>query len=174
MDDLRYPVGEFVMEPGPTPEHRRAWIEEIERTPARLRAAVEALPVGAIDRPYRPGGWTARQVVHHLADSHLNSYVRFRLALTENEPTIKPYEQDRWAELQDAKDAPVEISLALLEALHYRWVRLLRSMGEEDFARKFRHPEIGVLDLTTNLALYAWHSRHHRAHVELCGKLGGD
>jgi hypothetical protein len=115
--------------------------------------------------PYRPGGWTVRQVVHHLPDSHLNSYVRFKLALTEEGPTIKPYYEDRWAELEDARHAPLNISLTLLESLHRRWVMLLRSLAEKDFARTFLHPELGVMSLEKNLSLYAWHGRHHVAHI---------
>jgi len=155
------------MEPNPTAAHRDAWISEIERAPALIRAAVNALPEGGLDKPYRPGGWTARQVVHHVADSHMNSYVRFRLALTEDEPTIKTYEEARWAELEDARSAPVEISLQLLDALHERWVRLLRSLSDADYAKKFRHPELGEVTLTRNVALYAWHGRHHEGHIRL-------
>jgi len=118
-----------------------------------------------LDTPYRPGGWTVRQVVHHLPDSHLNSYIRFRLALTEKEPTIKPYDQERWAELDDAKTAPIEPSLALLEALHQRWIMLLRSLIPADFARTFNHPEMGIVTLDATLRLYEWHGRHHTAHI---------
>lgn len=118
-----------------------------------------------LDTPYRPGGWTVRQLAHHVPDSHLNSYVRFRLALTEDEPTIKPYYEDRWAELPDARTAPIHTSLALLGSLHERWVLLLRSMAPEQFARTFRHPELGLMTLDKNLALYAWHGQHHVAHI---------
>lgn len=118
-----------------------------------------------LDTPYRDGGWTVRQVVHHVADSHMNAYVRFRLALTEQEPVIKPYDEAAWAELADAKDAPPEISLALIDALHNRWTRLLRSMSGADFLKQFRHPELGAVPLEKNLALYAWHGKHHVAHI---------
>lgn len=165
MTDLRYPIGEFKWEGEITDEERRSFIDAIAETPARLRAAVEGLSAAQLDTAYRPGGWTIRQVVHHLPDSHLNGYTRFKLALTENEPTIKPYAEGHWAELEDARTAPVEISLALLESLHDRWVRLLRSLRAADFARTFRHPELGVVTLDRNLALYAWHGRHHVAHV---------
>jgi uncharacterized damage-inducible protein DinB len=163
--DLSYPIGKFKWEGDQTNERRQKFIDEIAKTPAIVRAAVEGLSPEQLETPYRPGGWTVRQVVHHLADSHLNSYVRFRLALTEDEPTIKPYHEDKWAELEDARTAPLEISLALLESLHERWVRLLKSLKAEDFARAFRHPDLGVVSLDKNLGLYAWHGRHHVAHI---------
>ena len=166
MTDLRYPIGPFDWKPGDTTDdQRRQQICNIEMAPARIRAAVEGLSPEQLDTPYRPGGWTVRQVVHHLPDSHLNAYTRFRLALTEDEPTIKPYDENRWAQLEDARTAPVEISLALLDGLHQRWVLLLRSLQAADFARIFRHPELGVVGLDRNLALYAWHGRHHEAHI---------
>ena len=131
-----------------------------------MRDAVEGLSSEQLDTPYRPGGWTVRQVVHHVPDSHMNSYVRFKLALTEDEPTIKPYEQERWAELADARNEPVETSLVLLESLHRRWVSLLKSLKAAELARTFRHPELGVMTLDRNLALYAWHGKHHVAHIK--------
>ena len=133
--------------------------------PAELRAAVHGLSPEQLDTPYRLEGWTVRQVVHHLPDSHMNSFIRFKLALTEEEPTIKPYDEDLWARLGDVRNTPVEVSLRLLESLHQRWVVLLRSLGDEDWPRKFRHPELGVMSLERNLALYAWHGRHHVAHI---------
>lgn len=160
--DLRYPVGKFEWPSGQGPEE---WIEEIASAPARLRAAVENLSADQLDTPYRPGGWTVRQVVHHLADSHLNSYARFRWALTEEEPAVKPYDEKAWAELADARAGEAEVSLRLLEALHARWVALLRSLSPADFARTFRHPEHGAWPLDKNLALYAWHGRHHTAQI---------
>ena len=163
--ELSYPIGKFKWEGDATAEQRQQLIDEIAGTPARVRAAVEGLSAEQLETPYRPGGWTVRQVVHHIADSHLNSYVRFRLALTEDEPTIKPYHEDRWAELDDARTAPLEVSLALLESLHERWVRLLKSLKAEDFARTFRHPDMGVVSLDKNVGLYAWHGRHHVAHI---------
>jgi uncharacterized damage-inducible protein DinB len=163
--DLRYPIGPFQYDGPLTDEQRQHLIDQIEAAPGKLRAAVEGLSLDQLDTPYRPGGWTVRQVVHHLPDSHLNSYVRFRLALTEDEPTIKPYFEDRWAELDDARHAPIDISLALLDALHRRWVLLLRSLSERDFARTFSHPELGVVSLEKNVSLYAWHGRHHIAHI---------
>ena len=142
-----------------------AFVDQIAETPARMRAAVARLNDAQLDTPYRPGGWTVRQVVHHVPDSHMNSYVRFRLALTEDAPVIKPYEEARWAELHDARTLPVEPSLELLESLHARWVPLLRSLNEADWKRIFRHPEMGLVRLEQNAALYAWHGRHHVAHI---------
>jgi hypothetical protein len=163
--DLRFPVGQFQRPAQITEEQRRAYIGTIAETPMRLKAALEGLTTAQLDTPYRPGGWTVRQLVHHLPDSHMNSYVRFRLALTEDEPTIKPYDEARWAELADAKTSPIEPSLLLLEHLHERWVLLLRSLKPADWARKFRHPELGAMTLDQNLALYEWHGRHHVAHI---------
>ncbi|MBM3814348.1 MAG: putative metal-dependent hydrolase [Acidimicrobiia bacterium] len=167
MEDLRYPAGKFTPPAASTAADRNAQIEGIAGAPAGFRQAIQELPEGGLDKPYRPGGWTARQVVHHVADSHMNSYVRFRLALTEETPTIKPYEESRWAELEDARSAPAEISLQLLDALHDRWVRLLRSLSDRDFQRKLRHPEMGEITLEYMLALYDWHCRHHTAHIRL-------
>jgi hypothetical protein len=166
MDELKYPIGRFKLEGPVTAEQRRQWIEEIAALPAQVREAVAGLSSSQLDTPYRPGGWTIRQVIHHLADSHLNSYIRYRLALTEEQPTIKAYKEDRWAELADAKEAPVELSLTLLDSMHQRWVLLMQAMGEADWKRAFVHPERGVMTLETNLALYAWHGKHHLAHIQ--------
>jgi len=163
--DLQYPVGRFEFPREVSSEDRARFIQEIADTPANLRAAVAGLSAEQLDTPYRPGGWTVRQVVHHVPDSHMNSYVRFRLALTEDEPTIKPYDEARWAELPDSRKGRIETSLALLESLHERWVLLLRSLSDGDFRRQFRHPELGAVSLEKNLALYAWHGRHHVAHI---------
>jgi hypothetical protein len=163
--DLQYPIGRFEWRGPNSADDRRRLIDAIDQAPANLRAAVDDLSEQQLDTPYRPGGWTVRQVTHHVPDSHINAYTRFRLALTEDEPTIKPYDESRWAELSDARTAPVETSLALLESLHLRWAMLLRSLSEGDFARQFRHPELGIVSLDKNLALYAWHGRHHTAHV---------
>jgi hypothetical protein len=165
ISDPRFPIGKFHYDGPPAEDQRRSFIGEIANTPAALRAAVRGLLAQQLDTPYRDGGWTVRQVVHHLPDSHLNAYVRFKLALTEDEPTIKPYAEDRWAELEDTKSTPIEISLVLLESLHDRWVRLLRSLTMEDWKRQFRHPELGVVPLEKNVALYAWHGKHHVAQV---------
>jgi len=163
--DARYPVGKYEEPAKVTPELRARAIQEIAATPEKLRAAVKGLNDAHLDTPYREGGWTVRQVVHHVADSHMNSYVRFRLALTETEPTIKPYEESAWARLEDAAHAPIEVSLRLLEPLHERWARLLRSMKTEDFARRFRHPEQGARTIDWMLFLYEWHGKHHTAHI---------
>jgi hypothetical protein len=163
--DLRYPIGPFEFTGPLNDDQRLAFIDQIEETPARMRAAVAGLADEQLDTPYRPEGWTVRQVVHHVPESHLNSYVRFKLAITEEEPTIKPYFEDRWAQLDDAHMAPVALSLDLLDALHGRWVWFLRSLKGKDFERRFQHPELGTASLAKNLALYAWHGRHHVAHI---------
>ena len=163
--DLRYPIGRFTRPASLTDASRAAAIAAIADTPKQLRNAVHGLSDTQLDTPYRPGGWTVRQTVHHVADSHMNSYIRWRLALTESEPVIHPYDQTAWAELTDARTAPVELSLQLVENLHARWVLLLKSLSDADFARTFRHPELGLVRLDTNLALYAWHGRHHAAHI---------
>lgn len=163
--ELRYPIGEFKFEGPLTDDRRAAFIGKIEETPVRMRAAVAGLNDEQLDTPYRPGGWTVRQVVHHVPESHLNSYVRFKLAITEDEPTIKPYFEDRWAELDDARQAPIALSLDLLEALHGRWIWFLRSLKQADFQRTFRHPELGIVSVDKNIALYAWHGEHHVAHI---------
>jgi uncharacterized damage-inducible protein DinB len=162
---LKYPVGDFERPEKLSEGQRSACIRTIAETPARLKAAVAGLSEAQLETPYRPGGWTVRQVVHHMADSHMNSYVRFRLALTEDEPTIKTYDEARWAELSDAKTAPIEPSLTLLDTMHERWVMLLRGLTPKDWTRTFRHPERGLMTLEQNLALYDWHGRHHVAHV---------
>jgi DinB family protein len=163
--DLRYPIGPFKLEGAVSSEDIQRAIAQISEAPAELRAAVAGLTLDQLDTPYRPGGWTVRQVVHHVPDSHLNSYCRFKLALTEDEPTIKPYREERWAELSDSRETPIEVSLSLLESLHQRWVTLLKSFGPAEFERTFLHPAIGVVTLAQNACLYAWHGRHHTAHV---------
>lgn len=166
LENLRYPVGRYQRRGKVDAAKREEWIGEIERLPENLQRAVKGLTDAQLERPYRPGGWTVRQVAHHVADSHLNSYMRFRLAVTEDKPTIKTYSEADWAELADAKAAPVEISLALLEALHARWVLLLRSFGEDEFARTAMHPEWGEMSVEELLGHYEWHCRHHVAHIE--------
>ncbi len=165
MEDLRYPIGKFQLAGVTEAGQLAQWIADIAATPAALRAATRGLSPEQIDTPYREGGWTIRQLVHHVPDSHMNAYIRFRLALTENEPTIKPYEESRWAELQDARTAPLEVSLSLLDSLHQRWTLLLRSLSPEDWRRTFRHPELGLVSLERNAGLYSWHGRHHVAHI---------
>jgi len=163
--DLSYPIGKFERPQNVTSEMRAGFIENIAAAPARFRAAVQGWNDRQLDTAYRPGGWTVRQVIHHVADSHINSYCRFRLALTEQNPSVKGYDEKVWAELPDAKSLPVDVSLALLDNLHARWVVLLRSLSDDDFARTFHHSELGSVRLDTNLALYSWHCRHHEAHI---------
>lgn len=162
--DLRYPIGDFVRPNGSTAESRGANIETLRLLPERFAAAVAGLDERQIDTPYREGGWTVRQLVHHVADSHANAYVRFKLALTEDWPTIKPYDEAAWAKLADS-NLPVDSSLTLLTALHARWVTILESLTEEDFRKGYVHPGGGRQNLAQVLALYDWHSRHHTAHV---------
>lgn len=164
LDALRYPVGRFKASPSNGPGERAGHIAELRALPERLRAAVNGLSETQLDTPYREGGWTVRQVVHHVADSHANSVIRFKLALTEDWPTIKTYDEASWAKLSDSR-LPIDGSLVFLDALHARWVSLLEAMSDEDFARGFTHPENGRMDLNKALAIYAWHSRHHTAHI---------
>jgi hypothetical protein len=165
---LRYPIGKFAL-PGDSERTEEFFAEALRAIadfPQLLRREVETLNEAQLDSPYRPEGWTVRQVVHHCADSHLNSFTRFKLALTEDNPTIKPYFEERWAELPDAKSAPVEESLRLLEGLHARWTRLLQYLTPPDWEKTFIHPEsCRTITLRENLALYAWHCRHHLAHI---------
>jgi hypothetical protein len=165
MTDLRYPIGRFDYTESATSEELEHALSRIERHPAAMRRAVEGLSRKQLDTPYRPGGWTVRQVVHHVPDSHVNAYVRTKLALTENEPVIRPYDEQRWAMLADTASTPVAASLTLLEAVHTRWVVLLRSLSASDFARSLRHPEIGVLSLGQLIVQYGWHGDHHVAHI---------
>ena len=164
LDDLRYPIGRFTSPADSSPELRAAQIDTLRLLPERLTAAVTGLSDTQLDTPYREGGWTVRQVVHHLADSHAMSYTRFKLALTEDSPTIKPYDEAAWANLADSR-LPVAVSLDLLAAVHARLVALLQSLSDADFARLFVHPERGPMTLARNLAMYDWHSRHHTAHI---------
>jgi uncharacterized damage-inducible protein DinB len=165
MGDPRFPIGKFNGQAPANDAEREQFIRDIEETPAKLRAAVKGLSEEELNTPYREGGWTVRQVIHHVPDSHLNSYIRFKLALTEDEPTIKPYQEDRWAELADSRVTPIETSLSLLDSLHQRWILLLRSFTAADWKKTFRHPEAGVLSLDKTVALYAWHGKHHVAHI---------
>lgn len=173
VDDVRYPIGRPQPEIDLSPARISALIDEIAAAPAALRAAVDGLSAEQLDTPYRPGGWTVRQVVHHLPDSHLNSYVRFRLALTEDQPRVPSYSETAWAELPDAKEGDVEASLLLFEGLHHRWVHLLRSLEPADFQRTYDQAERGVQTLELNLQIYAWHGRHHAAQIMgLRGRMG--
>jgi hypothetical protein len=163
--DLRYPIGRFRRPASLSPAERTAAVAAIAEAPARLREAVAGLAPAQLDTPYRPGGWTVRQLVHHVPESHMNAFVRLKLALTEDDPTIRPYHEDRWAELPDARSAPIEPSLALLESLHQRWDLALRELAAADWERTFVHPELGRQTVGQLVALYAWHGRHHVAHV---------
>jgi len=166
MDNLSYPVGKFVWPKDVTDDDRHRWIREIAQLPADVRAAVGGLSDAQLDTPYRPGGWSVRQVVHHLADSHMQAVVRLRLALTEDAPTIRPYDQDGWADLSDSKSGPVEPSLQLLDGLHERWAALAGSLPPEAFGRVFFHPELDKdVSVDSLLAMYAWHGHHHAAHI---------
>ncbi len=165
MGDAQYPLGKFVEDPDVTAEKRARWIQEIAEAPATFRKAVAGLTAEQLDTPYRAGGWTVRQVVHHMADAHLHTLIRFRLALTEENPAVPGYDPARWGELQDAKHGPVDVSLALLEALHARWVLLLRAMAPADYARTFRRADGQVHTLDRALQVYAWHGRHHAAQI---------
>lgn len=166
--DPRYPVGKAdIPNRALSSDERRKLIEQIAAAPAELRAATRKLDGKGLDTPYRDGGWTATQVVHHVADSHMNAYIRFKLALTEDKPTIKPYDEAKWAELPDVASVPVETSLSLLDSVHERFVSMLQSMSDADFRRELIHPEHGVRTLDQMLALYAWHGRHHTGHVKL-------
>lgn len=163
--DLAYPIGRHQPPAVVDDAARGRFIAELAAAPAALRAAVQGLDERQLDTPYRSGGWTVQQVVHHLPDSHLNAYVRFKLALTEDEPLIRTYEEARWAELPEARQGPVGLSLDLLDALHARWLACIRALPPERFARTFRHPDLGVMTLDQQLAMYAWHGRHHVAQI---------
>lgn len=167
LENLRYPVGRLPRRSSPLSiDERASLLGVIEQAPARFRSLVNGLTDAQLDTPYRPGGWTIRQVVHHVPDSHLNAYVRMKLAVTEDAPAINTYEEQLWAELPEAKTGPVEMSLALLDALHTRWVTFLRALPEPDFRRTFTHPQWGQVAVEESIAMYAWHCRHHAAHIE--------
>jgi hypothetical protein len=162
---LKYPIGKFEFKKDVTSESRKTFIKEIELLPGKLSKAVSGLNDEQLDTPYRHDGWTVRQVVHHIPDSHLNAYVRIKLALTEKEPTIKTYEEKEWAKLHDYYQTPIEVSINLLEALHKRWVVLLNSLNENDFRRKFKHPDWGLISIDYLVSQYAWHGNHHVSHI---------
>lgn len=163
-EDLRYPIGKFELPGDVSAATRAGWIETVAATPDSMRRAVEGLRDEQLDTPYRPGGWTVRTLVHHVADSHTNAYARFKLTLTEDVPTIRTYDEKRWAELADSK-LPIGISLELLDALHLRWTSLMRAASDADWTRRLHHPEVGEMTLQSLLALYAWHGPHHVAHI---------
>lgn len=164
-EDLRFPIGEFEQNVSFSSEKRKQFVKTIENLPVDFRKAVSGLSLEQLKAPYRPGGWTLQQLVHHVADSHMNSFIRFKLALTEDAPTIKTYDEGAWAETADVKNVQIESSLTILDGVHARWAMLLKSMGETDFDRVVHHPERGGMTLHALLALYDWHSRHHTAHV---------
>lgn len=164
-EDLRYPIGKFVYDESAEEKNRHAAITAIGELPARLRLAIAGLSMSRMKTTYRPGGWTLNQLVHHVADSHMNSFIRFKLALTEDAPTIKTYHENLWAELPDANNDAPELSLKIIDALHERWFLLLKSLKNEDFLRKVTHPEHGLIDLRYLVALYEWHGKHHTAHI---------
>ena len=171
LEKLRFPTGRFKYPEFITAVQVKNWIDEIENLPTDFRQMAESLSEQQLDTAYRPNGWTLRQVIHHVPDSHLNSYIRFRWALTEDTPTIKAYDETKWAELPDAKSAPIDLSLDLLESLHKRWVILLRSLSEKQLKRNYTHPESGKqISLEKTIALYAWHGRHHLGHLKLVPK----
>jgi uncharacterized damage-inducible protein DinB len=163
--DLRYPVGKWSPAPAIDDDTRRTLIAQIEELPRQIGAAVSGLDDARLDTPYRPDGWTPRQIVHHVMDSHMNAYIRFKLAVTEDNPTIKPYNEQTWAETLDGRTAAVSITLPVIDGLHQRWVQFLRSLEPRAFARTLVHPERGPMTLDTLLQLYAWHGRHHTAHI---------
>jgi hypothetical protein len=168
IDSRRYPIGRFSRQTAPLDsEARAACIDAVAQAPVRIRAAVDGLRDTDLQRTYRDGGWTIRQVVHHVPDSHMHAYVRFKFALTEDAPRIKAYDEQRWAGMADVRTVPVGVSVDLLDALHQRWVAVLRTMSDDDFLRTYEHPELGMVRLYDALALYAWHGRHHTAHIEL-------
>jgi len=164
LEEIRYPIGRLTIDHGVTESKRRLWIAQMAEAPAKLRAAVDGLSDAQLNQPYRPDGWTARQVVHHLADEHINGFAYFKMAITEDEPTVKTYSEPRWAETADACEAPIEFSLNLLTALHARWVILLNSLDDGGFARSYIHRR-GRISIDDGIQLYAWHSLHHTAHI---------
>jgi uncharacterized damage-inducible protein DinB len=165
MDDARYPIGRFQFQPAVDAAARRESIRHIAETPERLAAAVRGLSEEQLEEPYRPGGWSIRQVAHHVPDSHVNAYVRLKLALTEEAPLIKPYDEQAWARLADVAATPVDVSITLLRALHQRWVSLLESLDETAWQRTFTHPDHGAVTIEWLLQMYSWHGRHHVAHI---------
>jgi len=164
-DDLRYPTGKWVRQPSLDAGAHAAMIQEIASVPSALAAAVKGLTDAQLDTPYRDGGWTPRQIVHHIADSHMNAYIRFKLGMTEENPTIKPYDEKKWAETTDGKGAPADLSLAVIDGVHRRWVQYMKSFDAGAFSRTIVHPERGPMTLSDLLQLYAWHGKHHTAHI---------
>ena len=166
VDDPRFPTGKFQFNPDVTPGSRQACIAAIREAPAAMRAAVHGLNETQLNTPYRDGGWTVRQVVHHVPDSHMNAYIRMKFAATEDAPAIKAYDETKWAELPEAKTGPADMSVTLLDALHRRWVMFLRALTDDDFAKVYVHPELGPVRIDEGVALYSWHCRHHAGHIK--------
>ncbi|MXV49607.1 putative metal-dependent hydrolase [Pedobacter sp. HMF7647] len=164
-DNLRYPIGKFVLPENISKVQLDEWIDQISALPAKIREAAAGLSDKQLDTPYRPGGWTLRQVIHHLPDSHMNAYIRFKLAYTEDHPTVRPYYEEIWAECGEAKNGPIEVSINLLDALHKRWVFFLKTLNVEDFDRSYQHAEHGESNLKKMLGLYVWHGNHHLNHI---------
>jgi hypothetical protein len=173
MSDPRYPVGKYEKPATVDAAMRARFIDQLAATPSMLRAAVSGLDDHQLDTPYRDGGWTVRQVVHHVPDSHMNAYIRTKWALTEDKPTIKPYDENSWANLPEAKGGPIEMSLSLLEAVHRRWVACIRGVSPDLWSRQLMHPESGVMSIDQLFALYSWHGRHHVAHITSLRKAKG-
>jgi len=165
IDDLRYPTGKWIRQPSLDASGLAAMIQAIAVTPAALAASVKGLTNAQLDTPYRDGGWTPRQIVHHIADSHMNAYIRFKLGMTEDNPTIKPYDEKKWSDTIDAGQAPAELSLAIVDGVHQRWVQFMKSLDAAAFARTVQHPERGPMTLSDLVQLYAWHGKHHTAHI---------
>ena len=164
-EDIRYPIGKWVRKATVDADDCAAMIQQIAAAPAEIAAAVNGLNDGQLDTPYRDGGWSPRQIVHHIADSHMNAYTRFKLGITEDNPTIKPYDEQLWSETVDAKTAPVDVSLPIIDGVHRRWVQFLRSLDGKALARTIQHPVNGPMTLTDLLQLYSWHGKHHTAHI---------
>lgn len=168
LEELKFPIGKFVAPETITQQLLTLWIDEIATLPQRLQEVVSSLSSTQLNKPYRPDGWTGVQVIHHIADSHMNAFIRFKLTLTEEQPTIKPYLQDKWVGFDDVNEAPIGLSVELLKNLHARWVILLKSLSMDDFERKYIHPEYNyAVPLKQVTGLYAWHGNHHLAHLKL-------
>lgn len=166
LQELKFPIGPFTKPDDITQSHLKEWIDTLENFPATISKAVSMLDNNQLENTYRPEGWTIRQLVHHCADSHMNSFIRLKLTLTEKQPTIKPYMQDRWSELFDTKEFPIQASLHIIEGVHQRWVALLKQLDEKELKRTYIHPEYKKeFSIEENMGLYAWHCKHHLAHI---------
>lgn len=165
LEKLKYPIGRYEVDDNIDKASINNWIKEIETLPQKLYDAVKGLNTNQLQTPYRPDGWTVQQVIHHIADSHMNAYIRFKLALTEDRPMIKPYDENLWAELPDTKLVDIKVSLDLIKSLHIRWTALLKQLNKEELSKEFLHPESGMKNLKETICLYAWHGNHHLAHI---------